>query len=86
MARIDTKNIPDSLKYLLEKEAAQRNISLNQLTVEIFDDYINNRYGLESKKQFENAMNHVAIAMNKNTEILEKYIESNAKLIDILTD
>ena len=31
-------------------------------------------------------MNHVAIAMNKNTEILEKYIESNAKLIDILTE
>jgi len=86
MARIDTKNLSDSLKYLLEKEAAEKNLSLNKLTKEIFEDYTKHRYSFESEKQFTNAMNHVAIAMNKNTEILEKYIENNAKLIDILTE
>ena len=59
---------------------------INKLTTEIFEDYTKHRYSFESEKQFTNAMNHVAIAMNKNTEILEKYIESNAKLIDILTE
>ena len=72
MARIDTKNIPDSLKYLLEKEAAQRNISLNQLTVEIFDDYINNRYGLESKKQFENAKQEITRPFPQEEELKTK--------------
>ena len=86
MARIDIKNISDSLKHLLENEAAERNIPLNKLTTEIFEDYTKHRYSLQSEKLFTNAMNHLAIAMNKNTEILEKYIESNAKLIDILTE
>ena len=86
MARIDTNNISDSLKLLLENEAVDRNISLNQLTTEIFEDYTKSKHSFESEKRFTNSLNNVAIALNKNTETLETYIKSNAKLIELLTE
>ena len=86
MARIDTKNLSDSLKYLLEKEAAEKNLSLNKLTKEIFEDYTKDKLSFESEKRFNDSMNHAIRIMNKNTETLETYIKSNAKLIEILTE
>lgn len=86
MARIDTKNIPDYLKYLLENEALERNLSLNKLTLEIFEDYTKDKLSFESEKRFNDSMNHVVKTLNKNTETLEKYIKSNAMIIDLLTE
>lgn len=93
MARIDNKVVPDSLKETLDRIAMERNISLNQLTNEILEDYTKNKFSFESQRKFTDTMNKVIIAMNKNTETLEHYIESNnilmetnKKLIDILTD
>lgn len=93
MARIDNKFVPDRLKSALEKIADERKISLNQLTIEILEDYTKNKFSFESEKKFTDTMSMITIAMNKNTEILEHYIESNnilietnKKLIDILTD
>lgn len=86
MARIDTKLLRDSLKILLEKEASERSISLNELTTEIFENYVSNKHSFESEKKFTEAMNNVSISMNKNTEVLERYIESNNKMIEILLD
>jgi len=86
MARIDTKNLSDSLKYLLEKEAAEKNLSLNKLTKEIFEDYTKDKLSFESEKRFNDSMNQATKNLNKNTEILETYIKSNTKLIEILTE
>jgi len=86
MARIDTKNLSDSLKYLLEKEAAEKNLSLNKLTKEIFEDYTKDKLSFESEKRFNDSMNQATKTLNKNTEILETYIKSNTKLIEILTE
>ena len=86
MARIDIKNISDSLKHLLENEAAERNIPLNKLTTEIFEDYTKDKLSFESEKRFNDSMNHAIRIMNKNTETLETYIKSNAKLIETLTE
>ena len=86
MARIDTKNLSDSLKYLLEKEAAEKNLSLNKLTKEIFEDYTKDKLSFESEKRFNDSMNQATKILNKNTEILETYIKSNTKLIEILTE
>lgn len=93
MARIDNKVVPESLKESLEREALSRNISLNQLTNEILEDYTKHKFSFESEKRFTDTISKVTVAMNMNTEILEKYIESNNTLIetnntliDILTD
>lgn len=86
MARIDTKNLSDSLKYLLEKEAAEKNLSLNKLTKEIFEDYTKDKLSFESEKRFNDSMNQAIKILNKNTETVETYIKSNAKLIEILTE
>lgn len=86
MARIDTKNISDSLKQVLDNEAKKRGISLNELTTEIFEEYASMKLSFESEKRFTDSLNHFAIAVNKNTETIEKYIESNKKMIDILTE
>lgn len=86
MARIDIKNISDSLKHLLENEAAERNLSLNELTKEIFEDYTKDKLSFESEKRFNDSMNQATKTLNKNTEILETYIKSNTKLIEILTE
>ena len=86
MARIDTKNLSDSLKYLLEKEAAEKNLSLNKLAKEIFEDYTKDKLSFESEKRFNDSMNQATKTLNKNTEILETYIKSNTKLIEILTE
>ncbi|OJF96177.1 hypothetical protein [Alkalibacterium sp. 20] len=86
MARIDNKVVPKSLKDALDKEAVTRNISLNQLTTEILENYIEKKYSFESEKRFTDSMNNVSIAINKNTEILEKYIEANNKMLNILLE
>ena len=86
MARIDTKNLSDSLKYLLEKEAAEKNLSLNKLTKEIFEDYTKDKLSFKSEERFNDSMNQAIKILNKNTETLETYIKSNAKLIEILTE
>lgn len=86
MARVYTKNLSESLKYLLEKEAAEKNLSLNKLTKEIFEDYTKDKLSFESEKRFNDSMNQATKILNKNTEILETYIKSNAKLIEILTE
>ena len=86
MARIDIKNISDSLKHLLENEAAERNLSLNELTKEIFEDYTKDKLSFKSEERFNDSMNHAIRIMNKNTETLETYIKSNAKLIETLTE
>lgn len=86
MARIDNKFVPDSLKKALEKDALERNISLNQLTNEVLEDYTKNKYSFESEKRFTESMNKVTIALNKNTETLEKYIESNLELVKTLLE
>ena len=86
MARIDTKNLSDSLKYFLEKEAAEKNLSLNKLTKEIFEDYTKDKLSFESEKRFNDSINQAIKILNKNTETVDTYIKSNAKLIDILTE
>ena len=86
MARVYTKNLSESLKYLLEKEAAEKNLSLNKLTKEIFEDYTKDKLSFESEKRFNDSMNQATKTLNKNTEILETYIKSNTKLIEILTE
>ena len=86
MARIDTKNLSESLKYLLEKEAAEKNLSLNKLTKEIFEDYTKDKLSFKSEERFNDSMNQAIKILNKNTETLETYIKSNAKLIEILTE
>lgn len=86
MARIDTKNISDNLKLVIEEEAEKRNISLNTLSKEIFEDYAKNKYSFETEKRYTESINKVTVALNKNTETLEKYIESNMKLINALLD
>ena len=85
MARIDIKNISDSLKHLLENEAAERNIPLNKLTTEILEDYTKDKLSFESEKRFNDSMNQATKTLNKNTEILETYIKSNTKLISYIT-
>jgi len=86
VARIDNKFVPDRLKIGLEKIAVERNISLNQLTIEILEEYLKSTFSFESEKKFTDSMNNVSISVNKNTITLEKYIESNNKLINILTE
>ncbi|AGY83046.1 hypothetical protein [Carnobacterium inhibens] len=86
MARIDTKNLSDSLKYFLEKEAAEKNLSLNKLTKEIFEDYTKDKLSFESEKRFNDSINQAIKILNKNTETVDTYIKSNAKLIEILTE
>lgn len=86
MARIDNKFVPETLKTALEKESVERSISLNQLTIEILEDYTKNKYSFESEKRFTDSLNRITISINKNTETLEKYIDTNLKLIDTLLE